>query len=298
MKSTDPAIAKVMVEVGQGPSTRQPLIAKIQGILGRPVVTYFTSFTYPVAIEDGDADVLESVLQKTNTKNGLALVINSPGGSGLAAERIIKVCRSYSDTGDYWAIAPNRAKSAATLVCFGASKIFMGPTSELGPVDPQHVVVEGKKTKWFSIHGLVGSYKDLFNRAVNEKGRLEPYLQQLDRYDEREMPGFERELRLSANMSARALKEHMMKNLSEKEIEKRIGPFLDPELTMTHGRAICRDEAEKCGLVIERLDAASEIWQLIFELYVRTSTLTSSRASKCVETAKHSFSQAVPQEVS
>ncbi|GAH14065.1 unnamed protein product, partial [marine sediment metagenome] len=39
---------------------------------------------------------------------GLALIINSPGGSGLAAERIINVCRSYSGTEEFWAIVPNK----------------------------------------------------------------------------------------------------------------------------------------------------------------------------------------------
>jgi hypothetical protein len=34
-------------------------------------------------------------------------------------------------------IVPHMAKSAATLICFGASCIHMGPTAELGPVDPQ-----------------------------------------------------------------------------------------------------------------------------------------------------------------
>ena len=60
-------------------------------------------------------------------------MINSPGGSGLAAERMINVLRSYSGIGEYWAIVPAKAKSAATMVCLGASKILMGPASELGP---------------------------------------------------------------------------------------------------------------------------------------------------------------------
>lgn len=34
-------------------------------------------------------------------------------------------------------VVPNQAKSAATLLAMGAHAILMGPTSDLGPVDPQ-----------------------------------------------------------------------------------------------------------------------------------------------------------------
>ena len=78
------------------------------------------------------------MLRSLDLAAGLAVMINSPGGSGLAAERIINVLRSYSGTGEYWAIDPAKAKSAATMVCLGASKIVMGSVSELGPVDPQY----------------------------------------------------------------------------------------------------------------------------------------------------------------
>jgi ClpP class serine protease len=65
------------------------------------------------------------------SKNGLALMIDSPGGDGLAAELIVNTCRAYSGTGDYWAIVPGSAKSAASIICMGAAKILMADTSQL-----------------------------------------------------------------------------------------------------------------------------------------------------------------------
>ena len=128
-------------------------------------------------LQDDDADMLEGVLQSLDLSNGLALVISSPGGDGIAAERIVNMCRSYSGTGEFWAIVPGKAKSAATIVCFGASKITMGPTSELGPVDPQ--LNEGPNV--FSVYNLVASYEDRLKRAVeNSSGNMQPYLQQLE----------------------------------------------------------------------------------------------------------------------
>ena len=56
----------------------------------------------------------------------LALIINSPGGLGTAAERIINICKTYSKNNEFYSIVPNRAKSAATMICFGSNKIYMG----------------------------------------------------------------------------------------------------------------------------------------------------------------------------
>ncbi|MAE68585.1 MAG: hypothetical protein QF793_04370 [Candidatus Peribacteraceae bacterium] len=160
-----------MIEQFQGHDTRKFLFSKLETILGRPVVTYFTSFNQPVQIEDGDADMLEGILQQMDLSNGLALFINSPGGDGMAAERTINLCRSYSGTGDYWVIVPNKAKSAATMITFGASKIFMGPTSELGPVDPQLTYFDREKgaMRRFSLFNLVKSYEKLFSRAAKQR---------------------------------------------------------------------------------------------------------------------------------
>src|SRR5205807_3674743 len=135
-----PVIHRVMEESQQSLETRQELYTKLEELLGRPVISFFTSFRFPVMIEDVDADMLEGVLQSLDLSNGFALLISSPGGNGLAAERIINLCRSYSGTREFWAIVPGKAKSAATMICFGASKILMGASSELGPVDPQMTV--------------------------------------------------------------------------------------------------------------------------------------------------------------
>ncbi|CAI8014650.1 Uncharacterized protein mlr3804 [Geodia barretti] len=146
----------------------------------------------PVALGDEDVEMVEGLLRTLNLSNGIAIVINSPGGSGLAAERMINLLRSYSGTGEYWAIVPGKAKSAATMVCLGASKILMGPASELGPVDPQQLV----RGKFVSVHHIIDSYHKLFRGAVKAKGNLEPYLQQLSNYDAREIVSLETETRI------------------------------------------------------------------------------------------------------
>ena len=154
----------------QGHGTRRSLYRRLERILELPVISFFTSFVYPVMVEDHDADMLEGVLQKCDLPKGFALLLSSPGGSALAAERLINICRSYSGTGRYFTIVPATAKSAATMICLGASRIIMGKTSELGTVDPQMVVEENGKVRWLLLYTLVKSYEGFFAKAVKEKG--------------------------------------------------------------------------------------------------------------------------------
>jgi len=290
----DPVINRVLNEEGQGHETRTLLYTRLKDLLGRPLVSFFTSFSQPVAIEDADADMLEGVLQKLDLSNGLALMISSPGGDGLAAERIVNVLRAYSGTNEYSAVVPGKAKSAATMVSFGASKVLMGATSELGPVDPQLTMVENQQTKRFSAHNVVKSYEDLFARAVNEKGNLQPYLQQLANYDAREIREMEAAIALSEDIAIRTLGTRMMKGLAETEIKKKIGVFLSSEATKTHGRPIYRDQATDAGLIIEHVDVTSDLWQAVYELYIRLNYYVTNKVSKVVESEAHSFAAGIP----
>jgi ClpP class serine protease len=217
----NPVIQQVLTEQNQGHETRKRLFIELEKELERPVVSYFTSFRFPVMIEDADADMLEGVLQNTELSRGLVLFLSSPGGDGLAAERIINVCRNYSKTGEYWVIVPGKAKSAATMICFGASKIIMGTTSELGPIDPQLTTSENGMVKRFSVYNIVKSYEDLFSKAVKGKGNLQPYLQQLSNYDAREIEEFKAALSLSEDIALRTLASGMMKGMSTKNIKRR-----------------------------------------------------------------------------
>ena len=290
---------QVSLESAQHHQTRKHLFGKIEKcpeLGGRTLVTLFTTFGFTAQIDDNDADMLQSILQALNLANGLAVMISSPGGDGVAAERIVRVCRSYSGTKDFWAVIPGQAKSAATLVCMGASKILMAPASELGPVDPQITLIEDDTRKSFTAYGLVSGYDDLFKAANRAKGNIQPYLQQLANYDDREITKYRSYIRLSEDMAVKLLKSGMMKHKTVSQIRKAIRVFLEPEAgTHTHGRPIYDAEAESCGLNIEHVDVKSAFWKHVYELYVRTQRFANgSVADKAVESGNDGFYTPVP----
>lgn len=290
---------QISQERSQLAPTRTDLFSAVESHLGgRTLVTYFTSFEHLVDIDNDDCDMLQSVLQHIDVSKGLALMVSSPGGDGLAAERIVNTCRAYSGTGDYWAIVPGRAKSAATIVCMGASKIFMAAPSELGPVDPQILRREQSGLKQFSAYSLVSGYTKLFEDAVKAKGNLEPFIQQLQKYDIREINKYSDLIKLSESIAVKILKSGCMSAKSTAAIKKAVEIFLDPKKgTISHSRSINREEARNCGLCIENLDVNSDSWRAIYELYVRTETFVGSQiAAKAVESREESFMVPPPRE--
>lgn len=226
--------------------------------------------------------------------NGLALFISSPGGSGLAAERIVNVCRTYSGN-RFEVVVPKQAKSAATMICLGAKKVHMSPTSELGPIDPQffQVLADGSRGL-LPADIIVQTYKSLLSDAVNTPGRVEPYLQQLDRYDARFVGIMERETQLGEEMAVTLLKTGMMSSTSKSKIKAKIKLFTDPTMAGSHGRPIFREQAANCGLVIQNIDHTADPWKWIMELHVRSDLMVTGQNAKLIESKKNTFVAQAP----
>lgn len=288
----------LLAETNQAHGIRQPLYVQIEQQLEIQLqvkvraLAFFTSFVSPVVIEDRDADMIEEVLQNTDmTERELVLILSSPGGEGLAAERIVNICRTYG-RGSFSVVVPKMAKSAATMICFGAKRILMSDTSELGPVDPQVPIRDetGKVIDYQAAHEVVAAYKELMTKANTTRGKVEPYLQQLARFDARDIRRIASAQKLSESIAIKSLKSGCFGKLSEAAIRAKIRPFLEPRHTISHGRPIYPDFAKQCGLNIDVIDAQSDLWKSIWSLYIRINHLVSSTtAAKVIESQTTHF---------
>ncbi len=281
--------ADLQDEVNQFPSRRNAVLKSIERELGCRVVALFTAFNDRGGmLTDDVAEMLENVVAADGTPDQtIALILNSPGGQALAAERIANVCRAYSKDGKYRVVVPHMAKSAATMVCFGASEILMSKTAELGPVDPQVSYADDKgNSNWISAAEYVRSYDKLMDEASSGKrGRIEPYLQQLQRYDARYVEQLRTSTKLSSDISVRLLSQGMLDGVAPKEIEDKIEMFLSQEKKNAHGRMITAEEAIDCGLNVKVVDLKSELWKSIWTLYVRMDHVVTKTCNAVVESA-------------
>jgi hypothetical protein len=276
-------------EVLQAPELRHPYLKAIESARnGRRLVSFFISFYSPVPLSQADADQLEEVLANTDCTKGITLLLDAPGGDGLAAERIISACRGYSK-GDFETIVAARAKSAATMVCLGSDRILMSPTSELGPIDPQ-VPMDLRGTgdeEWVAAHHISSTYDQLFNEAksLGVDQRIEPYLQQLQKFSAVNISQLKSATRLSENIAVKSLSNGMMKGKPEDEIKVNIKPFTDPDITMSHGRSIDCKQAKDCDLNIEEVGLDTDLWRAIWGLYIRSKYIVDQTpTSKLIDT--------------
>ena len=99
-------------------------------------------------------------------KNGLDLLMHSPGGSPDAAEAVVNYLRSKFT--DIRVIIPQAAMSAATMLACAANRIVMGKHSSLGPIDPQffHADDHGNRS-WRSVQCYLDAY-ETFSAALRD----------------------------------------------------------------------------------------------------------------------------------
>ena len=83
----------------------------------------------------------EEVLFDANPSEDLHIFLGSPGGDGETALRLVR--QAHARSRRLTVIVPDQAKSAGTLFVLGAHSIVMGPTSDLGPIDPQFLLRDG-----------------------------------------------------------------------------------------------------------------------------------------------------------
>lgn len=106
--------------------------------------------------------MIDAEVHQQNDK-GVGLIIHSPGGDSGAAYKLAKFLRKRF--GSFTALIPDSAKSAATLLSLGASKILLGPNAELGPLDVQ-VFDPAERESRFSALDEVQSLERLHDSAM------------------------------------------------------------------------------------------------------------------------------------
>lgn len=258
-----------------------PRIETYDSAKKRRLIVYIAKVGVPQSslIHD-DVAPIGSMLASAGEVENLDLMINSPGGSGVVAEKIVEMCRKYCK-GEFRVIVPNMAKSAATMVALGADVIVMGYCSELGPIDAQKFINIGGVTQQVSAQSFIDAREKLLKRLHKAKKKKEEYVGYLQLLSASTVePAFivecEREINFAKDFAKKWLPK-MLKNKypskSETEITniaKKIAANLSSANThFMHGRMIGMDECDNMQLNICKLNKEDPLWILLWELYVR-----------------------------
>jgi len=108
------------------------VIETLEAELECRVIVYHSARTM---LRKNDLRPLHGLLDEMGQQDKAALVIQSPGGLADAAHDLSALLHDYIHELHIYIVS--YAASAATILALAASRLWMGPASELSPVDPQ-----------------------------------------------------------------------------------------------------------------------------------------------------------------
>jgi Double zinc ribbon/Serine dehydrogenase proteinase len=257
------------------------LIEELEEQLGCRVVVYFGSVS---EMGHGDIRPLYDLLKAIGPQKRVAVVIQSRGGNPDAAHMLLTLAHDYAEHLDVY--VPTYAASAATLFALGADTLWMGPSSELSPIDPQVPVdprlliptadpdgsayMPGKPVH-IPAHiirdflELTGVMESPYPRPKVDASRLESVMRPLNPWI---LGWYERADKVSRLYAKAALSGHLLR--AHEPNEKKRGQLADNIITMlldgyaSHEAGILRGEVRAIGIPVS--DVSEEIWTTLEKL--------------------------------
>lgn len=219
--------------------------------------------------------LLEELLYDAKSDQDLHLLLDSPGGDGETAVRMVRSaqarCRELS------VIVPDQAKSAGTILAMGAHQIVMGPTSDLGPVDPQFPVGEGDRAGLVSAKDIIAAVERAQEAIAADKNTYPLHASLLSDVSALKVQQARSALDRTDDLVEEALKSHPDRTQAQvRRLKSRLKkPLID--LPKDHSAVFGAGDAKAAGLPILEIDPTSDQWNLIWRLYTKYLLIGRSR---------------------
>jgi hypothetical protein len=174
-------------------------------------------FYSPDTLDVKYSNLMFEVLQEIGKVKNLDLLLLSPGGIADHAFNIAKSCRRFSDK--FTVITPSYAKSAATLLTLGADELLMGPSSELGPIDPQiRIPDEYGRTIQVSAMAIKDALEVIEDLTEDNQEKALKYMPLIEKIDLKVLGQYERAIQSAKQYACDLLQESdLLKNKNQEE---------------------------------------------------------------------------------
>ncbi|MGW0890462.1 SDH family Clp fold serine proteinase [Saccharopolyspora sp. NPDC002578] len=204
------------------------------------------------------------LLHDADPKQDLHLILCSPGGDGETAVRLVRMAQRACK--ELTVVVPENAKSAATILALGAHHVLMGPTSDLGPIDPQ---INVAKRGFVSAKDLIAAVDRALDDVAKRPDTYPLHTALLGGIDAPAVEGARSALDRTAQLARLALGSNP--DRSQEQIDEMADqvrqPFVDEP--SYHGAVIGSGEATKAGLPIKELSLQDPHWEHIWNLWTR-----------------------------
>ncbi len=204
-----------------------------------------------------DVDYIFRHVASMGQQHRIAVLLNGPGGSGIAAARIVFLLRKYCT--ELLFVIPSEASSACTVMSLGGDKILMGPLSMLSPIDtsianhplaPKDMDGYPVSVEITEIQKFIELCNDTMSSEKVEGIRASPYGLLSEYVHPVFIGAIQRSLSLSKLITTDVLKTHM-------EDEGRINYIVDQlnDAFPVHSYPITLEKAKQLGIQAEAMDS-------------------------------------------
>lgn len=206
----------------------------------------------------------EELIHDADPNQDLHLLLETPGGDGETAVRLVRAAQARCK--ELTIVVPDQAKSAGTLLVMGAHKILMGPTSDLGPVDPQFPQSDGSL---ISAKDIIAAVDDAAKKVQAAPATYPIYAALLGDVSALKVQQARSALARSADLVEEALRSNP--DRSEKDVKDLKANLKAPliEAKQSHAAIFGARDALKVGLPVVEADPSSEQWKIIWRLWAK-----------------------------
>lgn len=224
------------------------------------------------ALFPASVTAFEETLYDADPQEDLHVMPATLGGDGETALRLVR--QAQSRCADLTVIVPDQAKSAGTLFVLGADHLYLGPTSDLGPVDPQLMLPNGQLAAAKSIIAAVEEAERRVQRSPDTFPLHASLLSDISGL-------MVQEARDALARADDQLREALacVSSRTNDDVRKLVDVLREPliEGTPSHRAIISAQDAKGFGLPVQLANPADTQWQAIWRLWAKYSVLNAAR---------------------
>lgn len=250
---------------------RAACYSNIEQLRGRPLLVYASYFpnksdrilgshiSLDISDVDGFADLVRHVPQD---QTSVDVLIQTPGGSAEAAERIVHILRQRFTEVHF--LVAHSAYSAGTMLALSGDSITLHPIATLGPIDPQINGVPARSIE----RGFEQIREKLKTGGPDE---LIAYVPMLEKYSLHLLELCKDSQLLAKSLVTKWLTEYMFKHRKrnrKKVVQKAVDFFANYDEHLTHSKSLVYSEVNHLKLEIYEAnqplaDLLREAWLLL-----------------------------------
>ena len=258
---------------------RQALIRQYQETYSCRLVVMM-GYLFPHSIT-----LFEETLYDANPDESLHVMLYTLGGDGETALRLVRQAQSRCN--ELTVIVLDQAKSAGTLFVLGADRILMGPTSDLGPIDPQFQLPSGAVV---SGKAIIAAVEDAEQRIQASPDTYPLYASLLNDITALLVQQAKDAIARTDDLLKEALT--CVEARDQEQIDK-LGSRLRESLIknpQSHGTTVSARYAKTLGLPVKEVSGADPQWQSIWRMWAKYASLNAQVVHEGQTASQISFS--------